>query len=314
MGPALIWASGAASFTSTGHRPVAASTAAPSQLWDWSSTAILIIGHRIGSSRRPSEPRHSRGMPSAFPLRDGRHMPQTIATIPPCRGRVGYGAPRTAGMVPRPHEVLSSLSSPLDPSDQGGVLWRSTQMPPQTLHLEVAEYTNAYQWRWKLHEPGGLPFLADHTVELNREDPHYRALLDLPGYVHPMPRRIGARSKSGGWSRRPVSGSGSEFSGRASPTRCSLARARPSRSVSGCRPRLTGCCRCRWRLLAALPTRIPSPGGASVSSSRRRVRNLSTLTRLGSGCASSPCSACHRPVALLTSAGSGRCCGSVSRS
>ena len=57
-------------------------------------------------------------------------------------------------------------------------------MPPQTLHLEVAEYTNAYQWRWKLHEPGGLPFLADHTVELNREDPHYRALLDLPGYVH----------------------------------------------------------------------------------------------------------------------------------
>jgi hypothetical protein len=55
-------------------------------------------------------------------------------------------------------------------------------MPAQPLHLEVAEFTDADHWRWLLREPGG-PFLADHAVALDRADPHYPALVDLPGYV-----------------------------------------------------------------------------------------------------------------------------------
>jgi hypothetical protein len=56
-------------------------------------------------------------------------------------------------------------------------------MPSQLLHLEVADFTDADHWRWLLQEPGGA-FLADHTVALDRGDPRYPALLDLPGYVH----------------------------------------------------------------------------------------------------------------------------------
>jgi hypothetical protein len=56
-------------------------------------------------------------------------------------------------------------------------------MPAQPLHLEVAEFTNANHWRWRLQEAGGA-FLADHTVALDPADPRVAALVDLPGYLH----------------------------------------------------------------------------------------------------------------------------------
>ncbi|MBV9748423.1 MAG: hypothetical protein JO157_06400, partial [Acetobacteraceae bacterium] len=54
---------------------------------------------------------------------------------------------------------------------------------PIALRLEVAEFKDADHWRWVLKEPGGA-FLADHPVALDRNDPHYLGLVDLPGYLH----------------------------------------------------------------------------------------------------------------------------------
>jgi hypothetical protein len=50
------------------------------------------------------------------------------------------------------------------------------------LRLEVAEFTDANHWRWRLTDEGGA-FLADHAVALDPTDPKYPALFDLPGYL-----------------------------------------------------------------------------------------------------------------------------------
>jgi tetratricopeptide (TPR) repeat protein len=54
---------------------------------------------------------------------------------------------------------------------------------PAPLRLEVAEYADADRWRWVLKEDGGA-FLADHAVALDRADPRYPALRDLPGHLN----------------------------------------------------------------------------------------------------------------------------------
>src|SRR5215469_2697871 len=50
------------------------------------------------------------------------------------------------------------------------------------LRLEIAEFTDANHWRWRLTDDGGA-FLADHTVALDPNDPKYPALFDLPAYL-----------------------------------------------------------------------------------------------------------------------------------
>jgi len=55
-------------------------------------------------------------------------------------------------------------------------------MVQSALRLEVAELGDADHWRFVLKEAGGA-FLADHTVALDRTDPHYAGLVDLPGYL-----------------------------------------------------------------------------------------------------------------------------------
>jgi len=55
-------------------------------------------------------------------------------------------------------------------------------MVQPTLCLDVPEFRDADHWRFVLKESGGA-FLADHTVALDRADPHYAALVDLPGYL-----------------------------------------------------------------------------------------------------------------------------------
>jgi len=50
------------------------------------------------------------------------------------------------------------------------------------LCLEVAEFSDANHWRWRLTDEGGA-FLADHTVALDPTDPKYPALFDLPAYL-----------------------------------------------------------------------------------------------------------------------------------
>lgn len=50
------------------------------------------------------------------------------------------------------------------------------------LRLEVAEFTDANHWHWRLTDAAGA-FLADHTVALDPTDPKYQALFDLPGYL-----------------------------------------------------------------------------------------------------------------------------------
>src|SRR5215469_17038879 len=51
-----------------------------------------------------------------------------------------------------------------------------------TLRLEIAEFTDANHWRWRLTDEGGA-FLADHPVALDPTDPKYPALFDLPAYL-----------------------------------------------------------------------------------------------------------------------------------
>jgi tetratricopeptide (TPR) repeat protein len=50
------------------------------------------------------------------------------------------------------------------------------------LRLEIAEFTDANHWRWRLTDEGGA-FLADHAVALDPTDPKYPALFDLPAYL-----------------------------------------------------------------------------------------------------------------------------------
>jgi hypothetical protein len=50
------------------------------------------------------------------------------------------------------------------------------------LRLEIAEFTDANHWRWRLTDADGN-FLADHTVALDPTDPKYQALFDLPAYL-----------------------------------------------------------------------------------------------------------------------------------
>ncbi len=52
--------------------------------------------------------------------------------------------------------------------------------PPLRLHVEL--FTDPDHWRWALKDGAGA-FLADHSVALDRKDPEYAALLDLPRYL-----------------------------------------------------------------------------------------------------------------------------------
>src|ERR1700730_15382514 len=50
------------------------------------------------------------------------------------------------------------------------------------LRLEIAEFTDANHWRWRLTDADGS-FLAAHAVVLDPTDPNYQALFDLPSYL-----------------------------------------------------------------------------------------------------------------------------------
>ncbi len=50
------------------------------------------------------------------------------------------------------------------------------------LTLEVADYKNAYNWYWRLHDAKGN-FLADHAVCMNPGDFEYRGFVDLPSHL-----------------------------------------------------------------------------------------------------------------------------------
>lgn len=75
--------------------------------------------------------------------------------------------------------------------------WRRAHMAVQPLHLEVAEYTNADRWRWRLQEARGA-FLADHAVALDRADPRYAALVVYRGIYTTTLRRTDAPPTGGG--------------------------------------------------------------------------------------------------------------------
>ncbi len=51
-----------------------------------------------------------------------------------------------------------------------------------SLRLEIAEFSDVNRWRWRLTDAGGA-FLADHSVALDRNEPKYQALFDLPAYL-----------------------------------------------------------------------------------------------------------------------------------
>jgi len=55
-------------------------------------------------------------------------------------------------------------------------------MNGDALALEVVEFADVDHWRWSLKDAHGA-FLADHAIRLDRNDPRYRALWDLPGYI-----------------------------------------------------------------------------------------------------------------------------------
>jgi hypothetical protein len=50
------------------------------------------------------------------------------------------------------------------------------------LRLEIAEFTDANHWRWRLTDADGN-FLDDQPVALDPADPKYLALFDLPAYL-----------------------------------------------------------------------------------------------------------------------------------
>jgi hypothetical protein len=59
-----------------------------------------------------------------------------------------------------------------------------------SLRLEISEYSDADRWRWRLVDAQGA-FLADHGVVLDRNEPKYQALFNLPAYLwqHSAPDR-----------------------------------------------------------------------------------------------------------------------------
>jgi hypothetical protein len=56
-------------------------------------------------------------------------------------------------------------------------------VPGPSLKLEAVNCTDADRWRWILKGPNDV-FLEDFPVTLDRTCPEYRALYDLPGYLH----------------------------------------------------------------------------------------------------------------------------------
>jgi hypothetical protein len=85
-------------------------------------------------------------------------------------------------------------------------------MPAPALRLEVADFTDPDNWRWVLKDHGGA-FLADHPVALDRTNPNYMGLLDLPGYlqrhVAPDTRNVDQRrliGELGAWMGEQVLG------------------------------------------------------------------------------------------------------------
>src|SRR5208337_2412472 len=59
-----------------------------------------------------------------------------------------------------------------------------------SLRLEIYEFNDANRWRWRLTDAQGA-FLADHAVALDRNEPRYEALFNLPAYLwqHSAPDR-----------------------------------------------------------------------------------------------------------------------------
>ena len=59
-----------------------------------------------------------------------------------------------------------------------------------SVRLEICEFDGADRWRWRLTDAEGA-FLADHAVALDRNDPRYEALFNLPAYLwqHSAPDR-----------------------------------------------------------------------------------------------------------------------------
>jgi hypothetical protein len=100
-------------------------------------------------------------------------------------------------------------------------------MPAEALRLEVASIADQNHWRWVLKEANGA-FLADHELALDPAEPKYRALFDLPGYLHhfaaPDKREVDERrllDEIGAWIGATVLGGGIAekiVAGRAPPT------------------------------------------------------------------------------------------------
>jgi hypothetical protein len=100
-------------------------------------------------------------------------------------------------------------------------------MPAEALRLEVASIADQNHWRWVLKEANGA-FLADHELALDPAEPKYRALFDLPGYLHhfaaPDKREVDERrllDEIGAWIGATVLGGGiaeKMVAGCASPT------------------------------------------------------------------------------------------------
>jgi hypothetical protein len=57
-----------------------------------------------------------------------------------------------------------------------------------SLRLAISEFDDADRWRWRLTDAQGA-FLADHAVALDRNEPKYQALFNLPDYLwqHSVP-------------------------------------------------------------------------------------------------------------------------------
>jgi hypothetical protein len=200
--------------------------------------------------------------------------------------------------------MVKSLHRPRRAASKG-------DMPAQSLQLEVADFTDADHWRWRLQEPGGA-FLADHTVGLDRADPRFAALLDLPGYV----RHYSAPDRQEADERRLVGEVGvwigEQVLGR-SIADTLIARARPAVMV---RVRVPPAAE---RLLS-LPLEIARRDVREETLTQRGVCFVFETTGeeppdaepVGSGFVSSLCSACHRPVAHSISGANVKCCAAAS--
>jgi hypothetical protein len=87
-------------------------------------------------------------------------------------------------------------------------------MAAHTLHLKIVELIDADHWRWVLTHAEGT-FFADQVVALDRTEPQYQALLDLPGYLKhyaaPDKRDVDERQlidEVGAWMGQKVLGPG----------------------------------------------------------------------------------------------------------